>query len=329
VSEKHETHAQMTAAKNIRAQAAEWLERRDDPVYAHTDDAQLQAWLAESPAHEIAYWRLEAAWRHADRLSALRRSGFKTVIAAGRSLSPMLAKTAAVLIVLAVVGAGAATFFLHDTREQSFSTSVGGHESITLADGSQVELNTNTTLRVVDGAQTRQVWLDSGEAYFQIKHDRARPFVVLVGDHRITDIGTKFAVRRDTDHVEISLVEGRARLESASVWAKSQSAILSPGDLAIAGAHDLSVTKKPLHVFSHELAWRTGQLVFDHVTLAGAAAELNRYNRQQIVIADAPASLLTIDGTFPVNGVGKFTHAAEEVFGLRVEQLGDKTVISR
>jgi transmembrane sensor len=309
-------------AHDVRAKAAEWLERRENA--GDSDDEALNAWLAESPAHEIAYWRLEAAWKHADRLSALRRPGLKEFFRAGRRWISVAA-----ILGLAIIGAGAVAFLQSGGREQSFSTPVGGHESITLADGSQIELNTDTELRVAESAHQRLVWLDRGEAYFKIRHNAARPFVVRIGNHRVTDIGTAFTIRRDANQIEVSLLEGRARLETASLWDKSNAAILSSGDLAVAGTHGLSVMKKPLPMLARELAWRSGKLVFDHVTLADAAAQLNRYNHRQVIIADPSVAVLAIDGTFPVNGVGEFAHAAKEVFGLRVEQLGDETVISR
>ncbi|HEY5239044.1 MAG TPA: FecR domain-containing protein [Rhizomicrobium sp.] len=309
-------------ARDVRAKAAEWLERREN--VGDSDDEALNAWLAESPAHEIAYWRLEAAWKHADRLSALRRPGLKEFFRAGRRWISVAA-----ILGLALIGAGAVAFLQSGGRDQSFSTPIGGHESITLADGSQIELNTDTALRVADSAHQRLVWLDRGEAYFKIRHNAARPFVVRIGNHRVTDIGTAFTIRRDANQIEVSLLEGRARLETANLWEKSNVAILSSGDLAVAGTHGLSVTKKPLPMLARELAWRSGKLVFDHVTLADAAAQLNRYNHRQVVIVDPSVALLAIDGTFPVSGVSEFSHAAKEVFGLRVEQLGDETVISR
>ena len=70
-------------------------------------------------------------------------------------------------------------------------------------------------------------------------------------------------------------------------------------------------------------------LVFKHTTLADAAAEFNRYNREKLVIADPAAAKLTIDGTFPTNDVGAFTDAAQTIFGLQVKNHGDEIVISR
>ena len=49
------------------------------------------------------------------------------------------------------------------------------------ADGSRIELNTNTVLRARMTTDQRIVWLEKGEAYFRIKHDSTHPFIVMVG----------------------------------------------------------------------------------------------------------------------------------------------------
>jgi len=293
-------------------------------------------YTTETPRRVGRHGRLATVWRVRYRVSAgTLRAGRATSIADVPNAEDVMRVSGGRLLItassgrLALIGAGAVAFLQSGGRDQSFSTPIGGHESITLADGSQIELNTDTALRVADSAHQRLVWLDRGEAYFKIRHNAARPFVVRIGNHRVTDIGTAFTIRRDANQIEVSLLEGRARLETANLWEKSNVAILSSGDLAVAGTHGLSVTKKPLPMLARELAWRSGKLVFDHVTLADAAAQLNRYNHRQVVIVDPSVALLAIDGTFPVSGVSEFSHAAKEVFGLRVEQLGDETVISR
>ncbi len=58
----------------------------------------------------------------------------------------------------------------------------------------------------------RTVTLDGGEAYFEVVHDARHPFVVLAGNRRITDLGTKFSVSREGDHVQVVVKEGRVRV---------------------------------------------------------------------------------------------------------------------
>ena len=319
---------EVVGTRELKTRAAEWLERRDRTDWSEADQGALDAWLAQSSANLIAYWRVHDAWRRAERLVALRPLEPEQAARVSRArLTPVLAGAAA-LIVFAVLGIGMA-FFLGGSHERVYSTKVGGHETVTLADGSRIELNTNSSLRVDIGRDHRTASLEKGEAYFEIAHDTKHPFVVTAGDRRITVLGTKFFVRDDLNRLEVALIEGRVWLGEANDKTRAQSTLLTPGDVAVATAGAIALTRQPQRNLSNDLAWRRGMLTFFHTPLAEAAADLNRYNQRQVVIADADAARLTMNGSFPATDITAFTEAAREVFGLRVEERGEKVVISR
>lgn len=310
-------------ANPVDARAALWLERQDGENWSEADQAELDAWLAQSPAHVVAYLRLYDAWSRADRLAALRpKPEQEKPLASGG----IFLRIAAALALIAITGAFAANYLMRP-REVTFVTPVGGRETIKLSDGTRIELNTDTSIRVSATRERRLVTLDRGEAYFEVRHDAARPFVVQATDGRVVDLGTKFLVRDHTDHLEVSLIEGRARFESPN--AQRQSAILKPGDVVVATADTLSVTSRSARELSDALAWQRGVIVFDHTTLADAAAELNRYNAKKIVIADPDVRRRIIGATIPVNGVEAFTRVAREIFHVHVEKNGGEIIISR
>jgi transmembrane sensor len=316
------------SAEHIEARAADWLMRqRDGGDWNAADQAALDAWLAESPAHLIAHARLNSAWTYADRLAALHNS--PAGAEAGRRLLPIVARVAAALSIIAIVSAAAIGVSFFRSGERVYATSIGGHQSITLADGSRIELNTDTRLRTAVEADHRTVWLDRGEAYFQIRHDAARPFVVMVGDRRITDLGTEFSIRRDANRLEVVLVSGRAWFDQADGRARAPSVLLTPGDVVVTASGKMTVTKKTTHMLANQLGWRRGVLVFNHTALAEVAAEFNRYNRHRLVIADPSAARITVGGTFEMNNVGAFADVAKDDIGLHVETHGDVTLISR
>jgi len=309
----------------IDSEAARWIERGDREDWSAADQAELEQWLSASPAHAVSYLRLYDAWQRADRLAALRSANAESESAPSRSWM-LLMRVAAVFCIIALAGVAAANYF-RTPQDQMFSTPVGGRETVRLSDGSLIELNTNTALRIRASADRRLVVLDRGEAYFQVKHNAARPFVVTAADGRVVDLGTKFTVRDGADHLEVALVEGRARFVSANREAKS--AVLTPGDVVVATPDSMSVTKRSAQELADALGWRRGVLVFDHTTLADAAAELNRYNREKIVIADPDVRRRIIGATIPVNGVEAFTRVAEKIFGVHVEKSGGEIIISR
>lgn len=315
-----------TGAEAVWAEAANWLAERTAGDWTDEKQAALNAWLTASSGNLLAYWRLEAAWEHTHRLAALRLP-FRAPERAPKSARPTIVKIAATVVAVSAL-AGWALFYPSMPVEKTFATGTGGHKIVRLADGSSIELNTNTQLRITERA-ARSVTLDRGEAYFQIKHDADRPFVVVVGDHRVTDLGTTFVVRRDAAQLKVSLLEGRARVDGIGPRSNVASATLTPGDVAIATAETLAITKVPERQLKNSLAWRRGKLVFSNNPLGEVVAELNRYNATKLIVADDEIAKIGIGGTFSARDTEAFVRVAHELLGLRVTSRGNNLVISR
>lgn len=316
-------------ARQIKARAAAWLERRDSGDWSEKDQADLDAWLSESTANLIAYRRVDDVWARTERLVALRAPeiGRTALVSNGRKV-PILVKTAAGAAVFAILGL-AVLLFLAAPQAQTYMTAVGGHDTLTLPDGSRIELNTDTAVRVADTADLRKVWLDRGEAYFQVVHDASRPFVVIAGDRRVTDIGTKFMMRREAGRFQVAVVDGRVQFEDSNDATQSPPAILAAGDAVTVTAGSKALTKRAARDLANELGWLRGVFVFHHTTLAEAANEYNRYNREKIVVASSAVGRLTLSGTLPTNNVKAFVDVARNFFTLNVVRRGDEIVISR
>ena len=315
-------------ARSIEARAVDWLIERDDPSrWTEENETAFEAWLAQSPAHRVAYWRLEAGWSRAEIVGDI--SSFNTeernLLRRARNWTNFR-RTAAGFAAIALVVTGVAAAYLALPQQQTYATAIGGHRLVKLADGSSIELNTDTVLRVSTSANARRVTLVKGEAFFNVRHDAARAFTVDAAGHRVTDLGTKFLARTEGERLEVALVEGRARVDEND---GSHSATLTPGDVAVATPNAMSVTKTPVQVLANDLAWRHGVLVFEDTTLADAALEFNRYNSQKIVIADQHSARLKISGILKVNDLAEFTRMARNFFDLRADRRGNDIVISR
>jgi transmembrane sensor len=317
-----------TNVVRINLEAGGWIERRDFGNWTEKDRAEFDAWLDAAPEHRVAYLRLDTGWQRSEIMVALRPFRLERVMSNVPRQSWSLRKIVAGLALVLALG-GVATDYAMIPRQHTYATTVGGHKTLMLADGSQIELNTDTVLRVVDKADQRMVWLDRGEAYFQVKHDAARPLVVKTGNYRVTDLGTKFVVRTADDKIEVALVEGHALFQSADASIHPQLADLTPGDVAVATANSMSVVKKSARDLTYDLGWRRGLLMFHNTTLLDAAAEFNRYNDNKLIVSDRDAARLRINGTFPVHDVAVFARVAKDVFGLRVKSDANGTTISR
>ncbi|HVT23170.1 MAG TPA: FecR domain-containing protein [Rhizomicrobium sp.] len=312
-------------AKEVRAQAAEWISRRDGEGWNEAAQAELDAWLAKSDAHVVAFLRAEAAWSRADKLVALKPQSSRRIAETLKDVLPTALRAVAAAVVIAVVGVAANTY-LATFNEKTYTTPVGGRETITLVDGSQIALNTDTVLRMDLSGRERKVWLDRGEAYFHVTHNAQRPFRVFAGNRTVTDLGTRFSVRRDSERFEVAVMEGKVAFDPGKEQQKPIA--LLPGDVVVATTTKVSVTKKPSRALAESLGWQRGLLIFDNTTLADAANEFNRYNGEKLVVARSAAHLPVV-GTFRANDVEAFARVTKEVFGLRSEKRGQSIVIAR
>lgn len=316
------------SAAAIQMNASRWvIEQRDAENWTSKDQEILDAWLNESSAHAVAYWRANHAWGRTYRIAALKRAAVEEPLHKREGARASVFKIAMAFCVFAALG-WTATTLLVGPKFTSYTTPVGGHRLLVLANGSKIELNTDSVLRLSDSATVREAELVRGEAYFEIKHDPTHPFMVNAAGRKIVDVGTKFLVRNGADHLEVTLFEGRVLL-GAPDGSRMAPSKLAAGDIAIATANATSIVKRPVGVLENEASWRQGVLVFHRTSLADAAAEFNRYNDHKLIVADPDAAKLKIDGKFRTNDVASFTEVAEDVLRLRIERQSNQTVMSR
>ena len=316
----------MTRSQNIEAKAAEWLLRREQPLWSQVDQAALDGWLDESMSHKAAFWRLEHAWQMADRIGALSAQDISPrPRRTGLPLKWWHAGALAASLLLAVVlfGLHSRPTRLPQPSVDTFDTAVGGHRIVPLVDGSRIELNTATVLRTMISKKRRDVWLDRGEAFFDVAHIEASAFVVHAGPRLITVVGTAFSVRRDGDKVTVAVVKGRVRVEDTMPGESRATITATPGDVAIGLGSSTMVISKPVAAVEDKLSWRDGRLVFDGSSLAEVADDFNRYNRQQLLISDPSVMTIRISGTFRASNVEAFVRLLKEAYGLKVELTAD------
>jgi transmembrane sensor len=342
----------MDSISNPKDVAAKWIARRASEDWSTADEAQLDRWLAASPTNLITFLRLEAAWNEADRLKVLgagiepgvvpslehfRASPFfkplqaGQAVAATRSTRPapqrrlkFFATAAAILVVVA-----AGLFTWSTQLPTAYSTPIGGTAAVPLADGSKVTLNTDSRIRVDVTDAQRRVKLDHGEAFFDVAKDPSRPFTVLAGNKRITVLGTKFSVRRERDDVQVVVTEGLVRMEHDGAAGEVPEAELTAGTVARAKDGNVVISKRTVTQTQELLSWRVGYVVFHETPLDRAAAEFNRYNKRQIVVADPAVNEVTISGNFRATNVESFARLLAEGFPVEVELRADTIVLTK
>ena len=310
----------------ITERAAAYFERRRFESWSDSEQTELDTWLAESALHEAAFLRLEGAARLMDELAEFRNANPATVeksdVHYRRFALPLL--MAASFALFALFGVPYIVTQMQPP-DRIDSTDVGGRTFLSFFDHTQIELNTDTAMRFRMTTAERTVWLEKGEAWFHVAHDAAHPFTVIVGKHRITDLGTEFLVRRDGGDVRVTLFKGRAALSAEGI----QTATLVPGDEAVATPVSLSVSRKSLQELADELAWRHGLLVFRNTRLSEVVKEFNRYNATKLVIADPSIAGMKFSAAVKTDDYESFLQLVEVALKLRVDREGNDILISR
>lgn len=332
----------MSKHLEIERQAAAWLARKDGGRWSAGEQTELERWLGSATAHRVAYLRLQAAWSRADGSrpavpaavapaappSQPGHAGAAAQQPAPARFLPRFSPRRFAAAILVTVGAGGALLALRDNfSEIRYETQLGVHQTHALEDGSKLTLNSATQVRARVGRNERTVWLDKGEAYFDVAHDPAHPFVVLAGVNRITVLGTRFAVRREAGATNVLVLDGRVQVENGRSAAQPPMVLVKRQKLLATPARMLKSDESDAGI-EQALSWREGKLVFDQATLAYAAGEFNRYNKKKLVIGDAEAAKLQIGGRFDVGNVQGFASLLRQGFGLDVREAGDTIAVS-
>lgn len=286
-------------------QAALWAARLEGGELAPHDRAAFQAWLKSDAEHPRLLQQFQ-------RLSAALEEQIPVLAAVGAVASPPPPATARPwrgnfawgLGAAAVAAAAAVALVLHlRPVDHLYVTGPGERHSVQLADGSGVELNANTTLRVVLTRGARTARLTRGEAFFVVAKDASRPFIVATSEGSVRVTGTVFDVRDESrNDLEVTVVEGSVAVSPADSDGAAPY-VLSPGDHYSSGHPALQ--RLSAGAMDDLLAWRSGSVIFDSTRLADALASFTRFTGQAAV-ADPDVADLKLSGRFQLDQFDEF-----------------------
>lgn len=332
------------AASSAERQASEWLVLLDSGSATDEDRARFEAWLAEDAGYREAYAGLLETW---ERLAALRgcvraaNPGKDPRSTELRKPGPLrmtrrrsLVAAFAAAALVAVVSSG--ILLLVGDSAIPYRTDVGEMRTVSLNDGSSIELNTDTELLVEYAPEKRTVVVTRGEAYFDIAEDSDRPFVVLAGHAAIRAVGTALMVRLEApSQVLVMVTEGVVEVARPTHGVDTgrspdaDPALLRPGQRAKYDQRAIHVEEIPRGEVERVQAWRRGLLVFENSSLTDVVAEVQRYTETRLVLADPELGELRIGGTFDSGEVDAFLEVLDKVFGIRIAREGRNTIVLR
>lgn len=241
--------------------------------------------------------------------------------------TPLLAAVAAALLLaVTLLGLG----WRYGAVEQAgYRTATGELRELRLGDGSQVTLSSDSRIQVRFSRRERHIDLLRGEAFFAVRKDRRRPFVIAAGRRHVVAVGTAFAVRRSPAELRVVVTHGLVRLDSGPNRAgqPQPSTLLPAGSVAVANSVGIVVRSGPVAEAERQLDWRSGFLDFRDTSLAEAAAEFNRYNTRKLVLGDDAVAALRVGGHFRWSNLDTFVRLLELGFPVRVEAERERIVL--
>lgn len=358
MSSRRVPHSEDAAA--IDRAAAEWALRVQSGLRSN-DQREFETWLQRDPRHAESFAEMSETSRLLDQLRdpALGAEAvvpFEVPFDAGAATRskrrlwrlPVGLAAAAVLILVGILATTLPT-----TREnytESFVTGVGTSRALNMPDGSVLRLNTDSMVEVNYTAAERRVRLRRGEAFFSVAKNPQRPFWVDVDAVSVRAVGTAFNVRfRPQQSVEVLVKEGKVSVNQMTPPVSPPSVAVaerrvSASEHLLVGGEQATV---PLPTNNHRelppvviatvaaprlesaLAWQEGRLEFTDTPLAEVVTEFNRYNRQQLTIADPSLGAEPFGGTFSSRGYEAFIEVLEQSFGVVAERRGNETILRR
>lgn len=363
-------------------EATQWWTTHRRGELPSADRERFVDWLRECPANIAEYLEIASLWEEMGRVETLEgidvdalleetgnAARLQTVVALPKAPTPAmdadtafvpsaqgrtrpLLFAAATLVAALLVGTAALWWAsaLEAEGDGIVTTTVGEQRSLALADGSVVDLNTRTAIRVQLGAAKRRVELLKGEALFEIARHENRPFVVVAGTTEIHVPGTKFNVHRQNDKTAtVTVLEGRVMVKHVNLAEPSEAAAgegeprsgskglvatdssdieLTEGQQARIDLAGTTILKEPTDP-KKAAAWTDRRLIFEDTTLVDVVVEFNRYNTKQLRVDDPTLATLRLNGVFRPHDPDSLLQYLERTERVRVRELAMERVITR
>jgi transmembrane sensor len=309
------------SSDSAHAQAIDWLLRIRSEHCTEVERRAFDAWLEASAGHRQAYETAQAQWQWLEQFKGMEFPARDAALRY-RKQSPrrLLKYSAAASLLLAL---GLTAFMPNDGWlgiPHTYMAEKGGRQTISLADGSTIELNTDSEVRVHFNRWRRNVEMVKGEAFFTVSHDAERPFEVRANGGRIRDIGTAFEVYIKPEQVIVAVQEGIVEVRASGkreLTAGQQLAFNGNGEFQAVQGQDVESL----------IAWRQGKLVFRNRRLDDVLAEAGRYHDTRIRLQNEALGKLRISGAFHTAELDNTLNAIATLLPVNIDRIGEHEIV--
>ena len=316
---------------NKRAAVARaWVLHLSSGEDTEADRLAFAEWLAASDDNKRAYEKAYSIWEalgdvdgienlltHRDSVTEFRpRNSMTRRFLVGGAMAASLAVATGISFLLMQPA---------PTETLLYATVTGEIETITLSDGSRVTLGGASELTGEFTPDGRTLELVSGNAYFDIARDEARPLTVHTGDVNVRVLGTRFDIKTRPDFVAVAVDHGHVRVTSPATGSRQD---LTAGEKIVSDApHGLSEVMT--FDAGQELSWRSGRLSFVDVPLRYIVADMNQYSDRPIRLSPTAPADLRLTLSFPVDQIEQVLAGLDAAYPVAIESREDDILITQ
>ncbi|OQK17913.1 hypothetical protein AU255_08645 [Methyloprofundus sedimenti] len=328
---------------DVNAQAALWQAKLSSDLLTAEQQQEFEDWLGQSKAHSQAWQEVHAFWQQLDTLSEadirfledfpasseeeglVEKNAFQPIHAQIKKsafikqfqpiFKPMLGMAASLLLMFSLLYSLMPAYFA------DYRTAPGSLRTLALMDGSQIIMNSDTSLSINYTDNLRQITLYQGEAYFNVAADSARPFDVKTQAASVRALGTEFDIKSRNEQVAVTVFEHAVRVSlnngnAEETLATGQQIIFT--ESSFSKPHDVSL--------SAVKSWLKQRLVFQDKPLSEVVAELNHYRAGTIIILDSKLKALFVTGVFDTDDTNMALSTIEQSLPVTIYKVTDKLV---
>lgn len=307
--------------------AAQWFVRMSSqPVSAEVQQS-FQAWLEQSPMHELAYQQTAQLWTD---LKAPAREAAKSGWHRKRQRRPFARKqfakwssiAAAAVIVITSTALWRDTGLIQRAFAE-YAVAPGTYSELTLSDGSRVYLDGDSAINTNFSDAERNVELIRGRAWFDVTRSENRPFNVSGGTASVHVLGTAFAVELEPDVTKVTVERG---LVAVHFKDRTDTVRLEAGDSATVTTGRIEQIRDGNA--EARLAWRRGLIMMNQTPLKAVLQELGKYTAGRIILSDKELETLPVSGVFQAQDPDAVFDALRSTLNLTVVRVpGLMTII--
>lgn len=298
----------------IYAEAADWLDLMSDGELDTWTKRRFLKWLDASQQNQEVFEAMLATWQDTAINTAFAKLKAEAPKTYQAPLSWRLGLVTAGFLLVAIVASWLTLPQQPDYPSLTITADTQSAQPTPLADGSTVQAQVSSSIKVNYSDSERALTIEKGQAYFSVAKDKQRPFIVSIDKASVTAVGTEFNIDRTEQFIDVTVYEGIVEVRNDP---NNQPILLKAGEKV--RIHNDGFGQIQRIALEQLVDWRSGWIEIDNETLAYLLEQLNRYSKQPIVANSAALKNKKVAGRFRLQDTEQALSLLSKMYALNIE----------